>query len=579
MIEPAGEGPPALSCHGDGTTPRSHRTVEVIASLIVGIFRTSSGGCTGCSSGSASHSWFVSLEAHQLSWPFKHLSRRQCLRSGPRWRASLLAPLLVVGVIATSCGSSEPEASGNDEQVDTDTVIAPANETAPSTVEFVPETSDGTPFLDLDLDGKTASFLDTPNTIFAAIIASEMGLSGEVRWAPWLLDIVLVGGAVETSNQGLRALSTLTGISETGDVIIDFATFGAWTRTEDIDPGIGYEEWKTRLYGWIIGDEYEALLSDIDDRLVLAAIQFGGVRRGDIPELNEPRRISAEEATFMTPEELVLGVFVDNVPVAYQVRFLARHELANDHIAGKPVSLVYCTLCRSAILFDRKVGDLVLSFETSGLLLDSNKVMVDAETDSLWHHLSGEAISGQMKGTELVRFPVETTTWADWLDRHPDTETLDTPPPTIFQDNPERAPLVYDYSPDSAYAAYYGVDELWFPAVDPPDVYEPKEEVITVALDGEAVAFSVEDIARSGDSVLELGRNLVLVVPSNGGARVYDASGTGLQPGSAFDVESSSPHEAVLDDGSVLPRIVSGQSFWFAWYGLHPETATWQPDR
>ena len=26
-----------------------------------------------------------------------------------------------------------------------------------------------------------------------------------------------------------------------------------------------------------------------------------------------------------------------------------------------------------------------------------------------------------------------------------------------------------------------------------------------------------------------------------------------------------------------LPRIVSSQSFWFAWYGLHPDTETWPP--
>ena len=328
-----------------------------------------------------------------------------------------------------------------------------------------------------------------------------MGLSGDERWAPWLLDIVLLGGTAETSDQGLRALSTLSGIDESGNVITDFATFGSWSRTEGIDPGHGYEEWKTRLYGWIVGDEYERLLSGIGDPLVLAAIQFGGARRGDIPELNDPSRIPADEATFMTEEELVLGVVLNNVSVAYPVRFLARHELANDHIAGKAVSLVYCTLCRSAILFDRVVGDLVLSFETSGLLLDSNKVMVDGQTDTLWHHLSGTAIAGPLKGHELERFPVETTTWADWLEAHPDTETLDTPPPRIYEDNPERPPLVYDYTPGAAYATYYEADALWFPAVEPPDIYEPKEEVITVALDDAAVAF----LARRHHPIRSLG--------------------------------------------------------------------------
>ena len=490
----------------------------------------------------------------------------------------LIAVFVTVAVVATSCGGSGADSTIDDEPAGSDTSVSAADESAKTTVEFVPETADGAPFLDLELEAKIAAFLDKPNTIFAALIASEMGLSGEARWTPWLLDIVLLGGARETSDHGLRALSTLSGIGETGDVITDFATFGTWSRTERIDPGDGYEEWKTRLYGWIVGDEYERLLSGIGDPLVLAAIQFGGARRGDIPELNDPSRIPADEATFMTEEELVLGVVVNDVSVAYPVRFLARHELANDHIAGKAVSLVYCTLCRSAILFDRVVGDLVLSFETSGLLLDSNKVMVDSETDTLWHHLSGTAIAGPLEGTELERFPVETTTWADWLEAHPDTETLDTPPPTIYEDNPERPPLVYDYTPGSAYATYYEADGLWFPAVEPPDVYEPKEEVITVALDDAAVAFSLNDIIRSGVSVLEVGGNDVLVVPTEGGARVYHAAGTALDAGTVTAVESSTASEAVLLDGTVLPRIVSGQSFWFAWYGLHPETDTWQPD-
>ena len=493
-----------------------------------------------------------------------------------------IATCLVVAVLATSCGGSGADAVPDDESSRTAVSVtsnSSVRDSTPTTAEFVPETADGVPFLDLELDGKIAAFLDKPNTIFAAIVASDMGLSGEDRWAPWLLDIVLLGGTAETSNQGFRALSTLSGIEPTGNVVTDFAAFGRWSRVEGIDPGSGYEEWKTRLYGWIVGDEYEQLLGGIDDPIVLAAIQFGGARGGDIPELNESPRISPDEATFMTDDELVLGVVVNDVPVAYPIRFLARHELANDHIAGKAVSLVYCTLCRSAILFDRVVGDLVLSFETSGLLLDSNKVMIDGQTDTLWHHLSGTAIAGQLKGTELKRFPVETITWSDWLGAHPGTEVLDTPAPTIYEDNPERPPLVYDYTPGSAYATYYDDDELWFPALEPPDVYEPKQEVVTVDFDGVAVAFSVEDISQSGVSVLEVGVSRLLVVPTEGGARVYDATGTDLGPGTTAELQSSSATEAVLDDGSVLPRIVSGQSFWFAWWGLHPDTETWQPDR
>ena len=39
--------------------------------------------------------------------------------------------------------------------------------------------------------------------------------------------------------------------------------------------------------------------------------------------------------------------------------------------------MVYCTLCRSPVFFDREVDGQVLDLETSGFLANSNKVMVD----------------------------------------------------------------------------------------------------------------------------------------------------------------------------------------------------------
>ena len=96
-----------------------------------------------------------------------------------------------------------------------------------------------------------------------------------------------------------------------------------------------------------------------------------------------------------------LGVVINDFAVAYPLRFLARHELANDHIDGIPVSLVYCTLCRTGLLFDRRVEGQIIDFQTSGLLIDSNKIMIDNQTETLWHHLRGLGISGPLKGVEL----------------------------------------------------------------------------------------------------------------------------------------------------------------------------------
>ena len=169
------------------------------------------------------------------------------------------------------------------------------------------------------------------------------------------------------------------------------------------------------------------------DEVLLSQIQWGGVARGGIPELNDPVRLPASSADWMTAEELVLGVVVDGEAMAYPVRILAHHELANDEIAGIPVSMVYCTLCRSGLLFDRRVDGAVLDFQTSGLLVESNKIMVDVQTDTLWRHQTGIGLSGPLEGVELAQYPVLTTTWAEWPEADPDTEVLDIPGP-IFPD-------------------------------------------------------------------------------------------------------------------------------------------------
>ncbi len=297
---------------------------------------------------------------------------------------------LALSLLATACaGDSDdkPAAQGRVKESTTRVATATPPSTLPLTTvpEFVPD-NEGVPFMERDLIGKIEVFNDKPNTIFAGNIATEMGLTGAVRWAPWLLDLGRLGGSTDTDVRTARALQDISGIPATGDPQDDALQYGIWARTEEIDPGPGYIEFKTKLFG-LADPDFEHLLEGVGDRKVLARIRWGGVRRGAIPELNDQGRISVAEADFMIDEELVLGVVVEGQAVAYPLRFLARHEMANDHIEGIPVSMVYCTLCKSGILFDRRVGGQVLDFETSGMLIDSNKIMVDKQTETLWHLL------------------------------------------------------------------------------------------------------------------------------------------------------------------------------------------------
>lgn len=75
-------------------------------------------------------------------------------------------------------------------------------------------------------------------------------------------------------------------------------------------------------------------------------------------------------------------------------------------------------------MYARKVGDREITLTVSGMLWNRSLVMMDAETESLWSHLLGRAMEGQLLGTELEIVPGEMMTWQGWIESHPDTTVL-----------------------------------------------------------------------------------------------------------------------------------------------------------
>jgi len=494
-------------------------------------------------------------------------------------RRTLASALVATALLAAACADGDSAQAGSSED-GTDQADSGAEATSDTTAAFrtVPEVEQEAPaaFVGLPLEEKIDSFLEGPSSALASAIAADMAVDGDRRWGPWLLDLLRLGPSNITDEDVAQALADISGITRESSQFItdDYRIYGQWVYDEAIEPGPGYREWKEALYN-PIDDDYPQLLASVDDDLILSRIQWGGVARGGIPELNDPERVKAGEADWMVPDEVVFGAVIEGIPVAYPFRILGHHELANDTIGSTPVSLVFCTLCRTALLFDRMVEGQVVDFETSGLLINSNKIMVDAQTDTLWSHLEAVGLGGTHTGVELEQFPLETTTWGDWAAAHPDTEVLAIPE-TVFSDNPEQQG-VRDYSPDAAYRFYYDDPDVWFPILDTPtDEIELKQPVIGLTDNDEHLAVTVVGIVEAGPRVFQVGAEVVLLVPTGSvGARAYDASDADLADGDTPTLTRSDEAVAVLDDGAELPRLVVDQGLWFAWFGNHPETDWW----
>lgn len=158
---------------------------------------------------------------------------------------------------------------------------------------------------------------------------------------------------------------------------------------------------------------------------------------------------------------------------AYPLQILTWHEIVNDVIADVPVVVTFCPLCNPAITFDRRLEGQVFDFGTSGLLRNSDLVMYDRASKSLWQQLTGEAIVGDMVGQQLTFLPSAIVSFADFRQAYPDGIVLS-------RDTGYRR----DYG-RNPYAGYDAIGQSPFLFDGKLDTRLPAmERVVTVSLEG-----------------------------------------------------------------------------------------------
>ena len=64
-------------------------------------------------------------------------------------------------------------------------------------------------------------------------------------------------------------------------------------------------------------------------------------RRTPFVPLDNPLVLSAQQATFLDDDELVLGVEWQGAAHAYPIRMLRFHHIVNDTVAGRPLLITY----------------------------------------------------------------------------------------------------------------------------------------------------------------------------------------------------------------------------------------------
>lgn len=112
-------------------------------------------------------------------------------------------------------------------------------------------------------------------------------------------------------------------------------------KHEEIRPNSGFLAWKSFHLSRIDLAFENFLYPGVPYRTRIEEIVWGGVRKDGIPALTNPKHVKPEEATYLTPKELVFGVSINGDQRAYPLRILDWHEMFNDVVGGKPVTLSY----------------------------------------------------------------------------------------------------------------------------------------------------------------------------------------------------------------------------------------------
>jgi hypothetical protein len=321
----------------------------------------------------------------------------------------------------------------------------------------------------------------------------------------------------------------------------------------------------------------QIITSSIDDETTkhivpLNQIVSGGPPRDGIPSIDNPKFVSANDAS-LQDSDLVLGLNINGDIRAYPLNILVWHEIVNDVVGDIPVAITYCPLCFTNQVFERTIDGQVVEFGTSGKLYNSNLVMYDRISESLWSQALGQAIAGEHAGKKLKRVPFDVAFWSEWKTLYPESKVLS-------QDTGFGRPYGVD-----PYGNYYTNPDILFPVSHRDDRLGPKEIVIGLENNGIYRAYKLQQIEGSHVINDEIdGKSIALMSFHPFMIRAYDrtidgqtlefryynASITDIQTKSMWNFDGEAIEGAMK--GKNLTRLPLDEGFWFEWVAFHPDT-------
>ncbi|MBI4591836.1 DUF3179 domain-containing protein [Candidatus Uhrbacteria bacterium] len=226
-------------------------------------------------------------------------------------------------------------------------------------------------------------------------------------------------------------------------------------------------------------------------------IVLGTAHKDDIPAIDDPAYESVASAdVYLNDTGYGAAVEVGSLARFYPFQILVWHEVVNETLNGRDLLVTFDPLTFTSAVYDRTD-----TFGISGKLWNSNTLLYDRTTESLWSQLRGEAIDGTLAGIKLTRYPSQVMTWAAFKEEYPYGQVLS-----------RETGVDRDYTQDP-YGEYSQTAAIWFP-LDHADVrLSPKSFVLGVEREEKTIAFPVDSFEEF-DTILTLVEENDVLVPS-----------------------------------------------------------------
>ncbi|MES2179938.1 MAG: DUF3179 domain-containing (seleno)protein [Gemmatimonadota bacterium] len=262
-------------------------------------------------------------------------------------------------------------------------------------------------------------------------------------------------------------------------------------------------------------------------------------------------------------KRLVVGVEIDGEARAYPVQFIGYHHQVRDTVAGIPVMVSFCTVCRTGRVFSPNVDGKTQTFRLVGM--DHwNAMFEDSETKSWWRQANGEAIAGPKKGAALAEIPSRQVTLAQWLALHPGSLIMQ--PDAALQSKYSNS---FDFETGASRSTLTGTDTA---------SWHDKSWVVGITHHRESRAYDWNRLLRERVINDQLGRAPIVLALASDGASFFafvrpdSATAFAIRNDSLVAGDQAYALTGKGVSGALVPLDAS-QEFWHSWRTFQPATS------